>query len=57
MGAVQPEDGDLFNARPDAAETEQAIGKFITGLGSYFDRLHTLLSKLPILVATTGSNM
>ena len=26
------EDGDFFYARPDAAETEEAISKFISGL-------------------------
>ncbi len=60
-----PEDGDYFHARPDAAEfaaeTEEAINKFISGLEcqeqSCFDRLHTWLSKLPVPVATTGSKM
>ncbi len=56
-----PEDGDFFYARPDAAETEDAINKFISGLDSQeqagFDRLHTLLSRLPVPVATNGSKM
>ncbi len=61
QGSPCPEDGDFFYARPDAAETEEAINKFISGLDSQeqagFDRLHTLLSRLPVPVATNGSNM
>jgi hypothetical protein len=61
QGSPCPEDGDFFYARPDAAETEGAINKFISGLDSQeqagFDRLHTLLSRLPVPVATNGSNM
>jgi hypothetical protein len=61
-GSPCPEDGDFFDARPDAEETEKAISKFISGLEceeqSCFESLHTLLSKLPVPVATTtGSNM
>jgi hypothetical protein len=47
----------------DAAETEEAINKFISGLDSQehagFDRLHRLLSRLPVpvTVATNGSKM
>jgi hypothetical protein len=56
-----PEDGDFFYARPDAAETEEAISKFVSGLESQeqagFDRLHSLLSRRPVPVATTGSKM
>ncbi len=53
----------FFYARPgpDAAETEKAINKFISGLESQeqadFDRLHTLLSRLPVPVDTNGSKM
>ncbi len=61
QGSPCPEDGDFFYAWPDAAETEEAINKFISGLDSQeqagFDRLHTLLSRLPVPVATNGSNM
>ncbi len=61
QGSPCPEDGDFFYARPDAAETEEAINKFISGLDSQeqagFDRLHTLLSRLPVPVATNGSKM
>ncbi len=61
QGSPCPEDGDFFYARPDAAETEEAINKFISGLNSQeqagFDRLHTLLSRLPVPVATNGSKM
>ena len=60
-GSPCPEDGDFFDARPDAAETEEAINKFISGLESQeqagFDRLHSLLSRLPVPVATYGSKM
>ena len=61
QGCPCPEDGDFFDARPDAAETEEAINKFVSGLESQelagFDRLHSLLSRLPVPVATNGSNM
>jgi hypothetical protein len=60
-GSPCPEDGDFFDARPDAAETEEAINKFMCGLESQeqdgFDRLHSLLCRLPVPVATNGSNM
>ena len=60
-GSPCPEDGDFFDARPDAAETEEAINKFLKGLESQeeagFDRLHSLLSRLPVPVPTNGSNM
>ena len=53
-GSPCPEDGDFFDGRPDAAETEEAINKFISGLESQeqagFDRLHSLLSRLPVIV-------
>jgi hypothetical protein len=58
QGSPCPEDGDFFYAMPDAAETEDAINKFISGLDSQeqagFDRLHTLLT---VPVATNGSKM
>ena len=60
-GSPCPEDGDFFDARPDAEDTEEAINKFLEGLESQeeagFDRLHSLLSKLPVPVAPHGSNM
>ena len=60
-GSPCPEDGDFFDARPDAAETEQAINKFLSGLECQeqagFDRLHSLLSRLPVPVTTNGSKM
>ncbi len=31
-GSPCPEDGDFFDARPDAAETEEVINKFIRNL-------------------------
>ena len=31
-GSPCPEDGEFFTARPDAAEMEEAIGKFVSGL-------------------------
>jgi hypothetical protein len=60
-GSPCPEDGDFFDARPDAAETEEAINKFLSGLECQeqagFDRLHSLQSRLPVPVATNGSKM
>ena len=60
-GSPCPEDGDFFDARPDAAETEEAINKFLKGLESQeeagFDRLHSLLSRIPVPVSTNGGNM
>jgi hypothetical protein len=58
-----PEDGDFFYARPDATETEKAIrvSKFISGLECQerscfeLESQHTLLSKLPVPVGTTGT--
>ncbi len=61
QGSPCPEDGDFFDARPDAAETEEDINKLISGLDSQqqagFDRLHTLLSRLPVPVTTNGSKL
>ena len=34
QGCPCPENGDFFYARPDAAETEEVINKFISGLES-----------------------
>ncbi len=31
-GSPCPEDGEFFNARPDAAEMKEAIGKLVSGL-------------------------
>ena len=60
-GSPCPEDGDFFYARPDATETEEAISMFISGLEcqeqSCFERLHTLLSNLPVPGTTTGNKM
>jgi hypothetical protein len=54
-GSPCPEDGDFFDARPDAEDTEEAINKFLEGLESQeeagFDRLHSLLKSLPVPVA------
>ena len=60
-GSPCPEDGDFFDARPDAEDTEEAINKFLEGLESQekagFNRLHSLLKNLPVPVAAHGSNM
>ncbi len=62
-GSPCPEDADHFDGRPNAEETEEAISKFNTGLEgedselSGFERLHTLLSKLPVPVAHPDSKM
>jgi hypothetical protein len=60
-GSPCPEDGDFFDARPDDTETEEAINNFLHCLESQeqagFERLHSLLSRLPVPVTTNGSNM
>ena len=60
-GIPCPEDADFMDARPDAAEMEEAIGKFVNGLEqqerSGYHELHSLLSRLPVPGATTGSKM
>ncbi len=59
-GSPCPEDGEFFNARPDAAEMEEAIGKFVSGLElqeqSGSNELHSLLSKLPVPEANWDRN-
>jgi hypothetical protein len=62
MGAVPVQKMDIIlMPGQDAVETEEAISKSITGLESQeqscFDRLHTLLSRLPVPISTTGSKM
>ena len=61
QGSPCPEDGDFFDGRPNAEETEEAISKFMSGLegqeASCFESLHTLLGKLPVPAATHGSKM
>jgi hypothetical protein len=60
-GSTCPEDNEFFNARPDAAEMEEAIGNFINGLErqeqSGYNDLHSLLSKLPFPDAKCGIKM
>ena len=60
-GSPCPENGEFFTARPDAAEMEEAIGKFVSGLErqeqSGFNQLHSLLSKLPLPEAKSGIKM
>ena len=60
-GSPCPEDADFMDARPDAAEMEEAIGKFVNGLEnqerSGYHELHSLLSKLPVPVANSGKTM
>ena len=60
-GSPCPEDGEFMDARPDAAEMEEAIGKFVNGLEnqerSGNHELHSLLSKLPVPVANSGMKM
>ncbi len=60
-GSPCPEDGDFFDGRPDAAETVEAISKFLNGLEcqqqACFQELHTLLGKLSVLVIQPGSKI
>ncbi len=60
-GSHCQEDGDFFDARPDAAKTEEVINKFLKGLESQeeagFDWVYSLLCRLPVPVSTNGSNM
>ena len=60
-GIPCPEDADFMDARPDAAEMEEAIGKFVNGLEqqerSGYHELHSLLSRLPAPVAKSGKTM
>ena len=60
-GSPCPEDGEFMDARPDAAEMEEAIGKFVNGLEnqerSGYHELHSLLSKLPVPVANSRMKM
>ena len=60
-GIPCPEDADFMDARPDAAEMEEAIGKFVNGLEqqerSGYHELHSLLSRLPVPVANSGKTM
>ena len=60
-GSPCPEDADFMDARPDAAEMEEAIGKFVNGLEqqerSGYHELHSLLSRLPVPVANSGKTM
>ena len=60
-GSPCPEDADFMDARPDAAEMEEAIGKFVNGLEqqerSGYHELHSLLSRLPVPVAKSGKTM
>ncbi len=55
-GSPCPEDGEFFNARPDAAEIEEAISKFGVQELSCYHKLHALLSKLPVHVANSMSH-
>ena len=60
-GIPCPEDADFMDARPDAAEMEEAIGKFVNGLEqqerSGYHELHSLLSRLPVPVAKVGKTI
>ncbi len=54
-GSPCPEDSEFFKARPDAAEIEEAISKFVSGLECQeqccYHELHLLLSKRLVPVA------
>ena len=57
-GIPCPEDAEFMDARPDAAEMEEAIGKFVNGLEqqerSGYHELHSLLSRLPGAACSSG---
>ena len=55
------EDEEFFDARPDAEDMEEAIGKFMEGMEqqecSGFDTLHKLLQGLPVPVHKNACSM
>ncbi len=51
-GSPGPEDGDLFYARPDAAEKEEAINKFISSLESQEHEVWLWTKYMPVHTAS-----
>ena len=56
-----PEDAEFFECRPDAADMEEAIGKFMEGTEKQertgYAALHKLLEGLPVPVQKTAGSM
>ena len=56
-----PEDEEFFECRPDAADMEEAIGKFMEGMEKQehtgYAALHKLLEGLPVPVQKTAGGM
>ena len=56
-----PEDEEVFECRPDAADMEEAIGKFMEGMEKQehtgYTTLHKLLQGLPVPVQKTAGCM
>ena len=56
-----PEDAEFFECRPDAADMEEAIGKFMEGMEKQertgYAALHELLEGLPLPVQKTAGSM
>ena len=56
-----PEDEEFFECRPDAADMEEAIGKFMEGMEKQehtgYSTLHKLLQGLPVPVHNTAGSM
>ena len=56
-----PEDEEFFEGRPDAADMEEAIGKFMEGMEKQertgYAALHKLLEGLPVPVQKTAGSM
>jgi hypothetical protein len=56
-----PEDEEFFECRPDAADMEEAIGKFMQGMEKQertgYSSLHKLLQGLPVPVHNTAGSM
>ena len=61
MGAVPVQKMVNIYVRPDSAEIEEAISKFVSGLEcqeqSCYHELHSLLSTLPVPVAKSGKKL
>ncbi len=54
-----PEDEEFFECRPDAADMEEAIGKFMEGMekaGWNFEKAHSILHKVREIVLWGNSD-
>ena len=56
-----PEDDEFFEARPDAATMEEAIGKFMDGMEAQerdgFKDLHQFVGRLPVPTVNASQAM